>query len=150
MEPINKNKALVESKIKTMIKNGRKEITTLKELKEYPIGTLISYMNTKGVYRTAGCLIKVADTYFIYINMDTDQKWRVRINTVDRMWVGSVFETQNDLISIVPTDKEETSTPVMIGKIPIYYAKNGYDYDRYTCTKKYKYMEKWDKLFGQS
>lgn len=148
IEPINKNKALMEAKIKQMIKNGRDEITTIDKLKKYPIGSLISYINKHGIYKSGGFLWKISDDNFIYLVLESKKKIRVRMKNVDKIWVGSVYDVKNDVVSIIPTDKLKTSKPVMIGDVPIYYAKDGYDYNRFTCTNKYKLMEKWQEVFG--
>jgi len=148
MEPINKNKALLEAKIKSLIKNGRNEITTINELKKFPIGSLISYENKYGIYKTAGFLWKVSDDYFIYLNLDTDKKTRVRIKNVNKMWAGGVYDVKNDIVSLIPTEKKKTSKPVIVGNTIIYYAKDNYDYNRFLCTSKYKLMEKWYETFG--
>lgn len=150
IEPINKNKALLEAKINTFIENGRVEITTIDELKEYPIGALISYMNTSKIFKSAGVLIKIGDDYFIYLNLETDQKFKVWMANVYKMWVGKVYKVKNDLVSLIKSDKKETSNPVIIGNIPIYYAKDGYDRKRFCCTLKHKLAQKWYELFGEA
>ena len=52
IEPINKNKALLEAKIKSFIENGRKEIKTIDQLKKYQKGSHISYINKNGIYKS--------------------------------------------------------------------------------------------------
>ncbi len=64
------------------------------------------------------------------------------------MWIGSVYDVKNDIVSLIPTTKTKTSKPVTIDGIVIYYAKDNYDYNRFVCTTKYKIMEKWYKTFG--
>lgn len=153
IEPINKNKALIEAKIKYMINNGRVEITSINDLKKYPIGSMVSYMTKKGIYKSGGFLLKINDhiddNYFIYVNFDKDQKIRVRMERVDKIWIGDVYKTSNDVVSLVATKKKETSKPVIIGDIVIYYANSIYDYNRYVCTNKYKLTQKWYEMFGQ-
>lgn len=148
IEPINKNKALLQAKIKSMIKNGRDEIVSIDQLRGYPLGSLISYMRKNGIFKSGGFLWKMSKDYFIYLNLNTDQKFRVRMKNIDKIWVGSVYDVSNDVVSLVQTDKKKTSKPVTIGDIVIYYAKDGYDYNRYICTEKYKLMEKWYDIFG--
>jgi hypothetical protein len=131
-----------------MKKNGREEITTIDELKNFAIGSLISYMNKSGIYKSGGVLWKIADDNFIYLNLETNQKFRAQIKNVDKMWVGSVYDVKNDIISLVPTTKKKTSRPVKINDIVVYYAKSSYDYERYKCTRKYKLMKKWYKTFN--
>jgi len=148
IEPINKNKSLVEAKIKSMIKNGREEITTIDELKKFPIGSLISYMNKSGIYKSGGFIWKITDDNFIYLNLETDQKFRAQIKNVDKMWVGSVYDVKNDIVSLIQSTKNKTSFPVIINDIVVYYAKNSFDFNRYVCTQKYKLMKKWSETFN--
>lgn len=65
-----------------MIKNGRKEITTIVELKKFIIGSLIYYMNKYNIYKSGGFLWKIDNDYFIYLNLDTNQNFRVRNKNV--------------------------------------------------------------------
>jgi hypothetical protein len=149
IEPINKNKALVEAKIKSMIKNGRKEITTINELKNFLIGSLISYMNKFGIYKSGGFLWKITDDNFIYLNLETNQKFRVKMKNVDKIWVGNVYDVKNDIVSLIQTTtKTKNSKPVKIGDVIVYHAKDNYDYERYICTQKYKLMKKWYETFN--
>ena len=148
IEPINKNKSLVKAKIKSMKKNGRKEITTTTQLKKFPVGSLISYMNKKGEFRSGGYLWKCEEDNFIYISVKTKQKIRVKVKNVEKIWVGIVYNVKNDIISITASTKEKTNKPVLIGNVPVYYAKDNYDYNRYICTDKYKIMKKWYKTFN--
>jgi hypothetical protein len=150
IEPINRSKALVEAKINSIKKNGRKEITTINELKKFSIGSLISYMNKSGTYKSGGFLWKIADDNFIYLNLETNQKFRVQMENVDKMWVGSVYDVKNDIVSLVKTTKKKTINPVEVGGVVVNYTKNKYDYERYICTQKYKMMKKWYEIFGQS
>lgn len=142
------NKARIECKIMTMIENGRKEITTKKELKKYAIGSLISYLNASDVFKQGGFLTKVADEYFTFITPDFETKYRVKYTNVKKMWVGDVFETKNDIVSIIASDKFPTKTEVKINDIIIYYAKDGYDAKRFRCTERYKKIVQWNEYFN--
>ena len=148
IEPINKNKALIEAKIKLLMKNGRKQVTTIDKIKKFPIGSLISYMNKNGIFKSGGFLWKVCDDNFIYLVLDSNKKFRVRMKNVDKVWIGSVYDVENDLVSLIPTNKKKTSKPVIIGDVIVYYAKDTYDYNRFVCTNKYKMMEKWFNVFA--
>ncbi len=149
IEPINKNKALVELKKKKFIKNGRKEITNKEELEKYGIGlTLISYMNTKGIFKSGGYLYKTADEYFTYMVPLINKKYRVKYKNVSKMWAGNVKKITNDIINLETTDKKKTKYPVKLGDTILYYAKENYDRERYCCTKKYKIMKEWYDMFG--
>lgn len=141
------NKAAFALKIDTMVKNGRKEITTKKQLEKYPIGSLISYLNNQNIFRPGGYIIKFNPEYFIYITSDFTAKYRARYSHIQKMWVGSVYETKNDFASIVPTAQAKTKFPLIVNGIVIYYASDAYDIRRYTFTEKYKKIIKWCEYF---
>jgi hypothetical protein len=150
VEPINKNKALVEAKIKKLLKRGRKAITTKAELQEYPKGSLVSYVNKQNIFKSGGFLMKIADDYFIYLNSDEDKKYKGRFENVQTIYVGNVYEVEDDIVSIIKTTKAKTKWPVKINDIIIYYAHNSYDKDRFMCTDKYKMIKKWYDFFGDT
>jgi len=139
--------AITGAKIATLIDHGRKEITTKEELEKYPIGSLISYMNNKNVYKIGGFLLKVVEEYFIYLDLDFQTKYRVRYGNVEKMWVGDVHKVNNDIVSIAKTKQEKTNFPVKIGKTIVYYAVNRFDLNRFVNTKKYQNMAKWYEYF---
>jgi hypothetical protein len=141
------NKALFASKIDTMIENGRKEITTKKQLEKYPIGSLISYLRNDNIYKPGGFIIEFAPEYFIYILHDFSTKYRARYHNIDKMWVGSVYKTKNDFVSIVPIKHQKTNFPVIVNNVTIYYAKNTFDVKRFINTEKYKKIIQWREYF---
>lgn len=148
-EPINKSKALVQVRIKKLIQNGRVEVTTKEELEKYPVGlSLISYINTRGIFRSGGYLHKFGDNYFIYIVPITGEKYRVRYEFVNKIWVGNVKDLNDDIVHLVSTDKKETDFPVKLGNTILYYAKESYDRKRFCCTNKYQIMEDWFNRYG--
>ncbi len=149
IEPINKNKALLIAKIKKLLKNGREEIMTTKELSKYNRGSLVSYLNMSNIFKSGGYLLKVADDNFIYYKPQDNKKYRVRFDNVKTIYVGDVYKVTNDIVSIVKTKKTKTNFPVKIAKVPIYYAKNNYDVERFKCTEKYKNMKAWYEMFGK-
>ena len=100
------NKDVIKIKIKKMIRNGRKEITSKEELEEFPIGSLISRMNNNNVFKPCGFITKFSDDHFIYITPDLSNKYRVRYDTVQKMWVGNPFKCTNDIVSIVKTKQK--------------------------------------------
>lgn len=144
---VNKNKSILELKLETLIENGRQEITTKKELEEFQIGSLISYINTNGIFKVGGFVTKITDEYFIYLDDEFENKFRVRFNNVKKMYVGNVYDTKNDIVSIVKSDKTETKYPVTIDDIIVYYGYDSHDMKRYLHTKKYKLMDKWITYF---
>jgi len=134
----------------SLIEHGRKEITEQNQLKKFPIGSSISYSSKTNAFKPGGFIWKIADDNFIYLNLDTDKKFRVQMKNVDKIWVGSVYDVKNDVVSLVKTTKKKTINPVKVGGIVVNYTKNKYDYERYICTHKYKLMKKWYETFGQS
>lgn len=143
------DKATLSAKIAIMKENGRKEITTKEELEEFPIGSLISYMNTNNVYKQGGYIIKFAEEYFIYILSDLTQKYRVRYENVQKMWAGDVYVVRNDIVSLVETTQKKTNFPVKMNGIVIYYGKNNFDAKRYMNTEKYKKYMDWIEYFNK-
>lgn len=146
----NKNidKARLESRIMTMIENGREEITTKKQLEKYEIGSLISYMNNSNEFRTGGFIIKFCDTYFIFITPDFKTKYRVKYNKISKMWVGDVYNVRNDTISFAESIKLPTNFVVELNGKKIYYGQNTTDIKRFRCTDKYKRLLAWNNYFN--
>ncbi|AAV50282.1 hypothetical protein [Acanthamoeba castellanii mimivirus] len=140
-------KARIEAKILGFLESGRKEITSKKQLEKYAIGSLISYKNTNDEFKQGGFITKFADEYFIYITPDFTTKYRVKYKNVKTMWVGNVYKTKNDLVSLVETPQEPTNFEVTLNGITIYYAKNSFDVRRYKSTEKYKRMNAWCDYF---
>ncbi len=132
------DKALIAAKIDTIIENGRHEITSKKQLEKYPIGSLISYMNNNNVFRSGGFITKFSDDYFIYILSDFKTRYRARYSHIQKMWVGSVYSTAHDIVSIVPSTNKKTNFPVVINDITIHYAQKTFDIKRYKNTDKFK------------
>lgn len=145
--PKKQNKDIIKTKIKCMVKNGRREITTKEELEEFDVGSLISYMNNDNIFRPGGFLLQVSDEYFIYITPDLTKKFRVRFANVSKMWVGSPFQVTNDIVSIVESSQKKTNFPVKIGDVIVYYAQKKFDKMRYGSTDKYERCVKWYKYF---
>jgi hypothetical protein len=143
------NKASFALKIHTLIENGRKEITTKKQLEKFPIGSLISYLNNQNIFKFGGFIIKFAPDYFIFITSDFTTKYRARYSHIQKMWAGLVYQTRNDFASIVRTQQTKTKFPIIINNIIIYYASDTYDAKRYTYTEKYKRIIKWCEYFEQ-
>jgi hypothetical protein len=141
------NKAYHSARIEIMVENGRKEIKTKKQLEKYPIGSLISYMNNEGIFRYGGFITKFADDYFIYILPDFKTRYRARYSHIQKMWVGNVYSTKQDIVSIIPTDRPLTNFPVTVNDIIIYYAKKTIDAKRFMNTDKYKKIVAWVDYF---
>lgn len=141
------NKSLIAMKIDIMVENGRKEIATKKQIEKYPIGSLVSYMNIDNVFRPGGFIIKFKPEYFIYIMSDFETKYKARYTHIQKMWVGSVYECKNDIISIVQSEKTKTKFPVLVNDIVVYYSPDAYNQKRFTYTEKYKKIIKWCDYF---
>ena len=150
IEPINKNKPVLQMKLLKLIENGRKIIKTKEELEEYPIGSLVSYMNMQNIFRTGGFIDKFEDDSFIFMEPDFKTRLRVRYANVKKMWVGKVNETKNDIVSIVPSDNTKTKNFAKIGDVIVYYAKDTYTVTRFKFTEKYKRMVKWHERYGDT
>ncbi|AYV85352.1 MAG: hypothetical protein Satyrvirus12_6 [Satyrvirus sp.] len=147
IDAVNRNVIYIKTRVEYLLQNGRKEIHTKSELDKFPVGALISYINKHDIFRTAGFLTKVTDDYFIYIQPDLKTRIRVRFKNVKKMYLGTVYETINDLVSIVKTNKKETKFPVIIDNIVVYYANNRYDEIRYRNTEKFCLMLAWFSFF---
>lgn len=147
MSKINKKKLDAQEivKISNWIERGRVEITTKKELEKYNIGSPISYQNCNNIIRQ-GYLYKIKDDWFIFITMNLDKKYRVRYKNVIKMWVGDVYKTNDDIISLT-TNQKETNFPVKIGDNVIHYALNNFKAKRFMNTDKYQRMVKWYDYF---
>ncbi|AVG46839.1 hypothetical protein [Acanthamoeba polyphaga mimivirus] len=145
------SKAVIAAKISNLLEYGRKQITTKKELEQYPIGSLISYMNKNDEFKQGGFIIKYAEEYFIYITPDFKTKYRVRYQNIKKMWVGNVYKIiGNDIISLSKTSQKKTDHPVKIGNIIVYYASKKFDKTRFMNTKKYNIMVNWYEYFGKT
>lgn len=138
------------AKIQTLLDNGRIEISTKEELEEYPLGSLISYMNNNHILKSGGFVTKFSDDYFIYITPDFGQKYRVRYINVHKMWVGDVKKVKNDLISLTKTTQKKTNFPVTVNGVIIYYAHKKFDQNRFMNTQKYKRIVEWNNYFNDS
>jgi hypothetical protein len=149
LKGVNRSKALLKAKIIRMLKNGRQEVNSLENLKTYPIGSLLSYVNKKGTFKIGGYLVQVEDETFVYELLDFSKKFRVKMSHVDAIWIGRVDKLNSDYIDLTPTNRPSTSFPVKIGDSIIYYAKNNYDVQRYCCTDKYISCTKWHEKYGQ-
>jgi len=144
------NKAVLRLKINTMIENGRTEITNMKKLKKFPIGSLISYINSSGVFKVGGFLTAVRVDSFSYIDPDFQSRRRVKLNKIDKAWVGSVYDVSNDFVSIIPTSQSETNFPVIVQDIVIFYATTSYNKKRFQNTLKYLRIQKWIDYFSDN
>lgn len=151
LEAINKNKALVKAKIKKLLENGRVEIETKKQLENFPLGSLVSYMTIDDLYRSGGFLKTIKDDYFVLVGGTSGNpiSFSVQFDNIKSMYVGNPFETKKDEVSIVPTKKAKTRYPVKIGDTVVYYANDVYDYKRFLETEKYKRYIKWYESFGK-
>jgi hypothetical protein len=141
------NKALNDAKIQVLVEKGRKEITTKKQLEKFPVGSLISYINIDNELRTGGFITKFKNDYFIYIAPDFKKKRKGKYERILKMWVGSVYKTKNDIVSITKTDKDKTNFPVKVNHVVVYYARSTIDQKRFQNTAKYKTMILWTEYF---
>jgi hypothetical protein len=140
-------KDTVKTKIDIMIENGRKEITTQKELEKYLSGSPISYIDINNTFKSGGFLLKTMDKYFIYVTPDFLLKKRVYFKNVSKMWIGDVYSIKNDLISLTETSQKKTNFPVKINNIIIYYGRSNFDKKRFMNTVRYEKIVQWYKYF---
>ena len=143
----NIDKASINAKISSMIENGRKEIFTKKELEQYPIGSMISYMNVNDIFKIGGFITNFDNDFFIYITPDFSQKYRARYKNIKKMIVGDIYSTKNDLVSLVKTNQNKTNYPIVVDDIIIYYATNNFHIKRFKNTQKYQKYIQWIDYF---
>ena len=141
------DKAYLSTKIDTLIEYGHTQITSKKQLEKFPIGALISYLNINNTFRPGGFLVDFFDDHFIYVTPDFETLRKGKYARIIKMWVASVYDTQNDLVSIFPTQNKKTNFSVIINGIPIYFARNSFDMKRFMNTNKYKLIMKWVDFF---
>jgi|WetSurMetagenome_2_1015567.scaffolds.fasta_scaffold38657_3 hypothetical protein len=141
---INNNKGVFKAKINTLLKNGRKKITTRDQLLIYPLGSLVSYVTTDGLYRSGGFLRAIKKKYFA-LQGGTPAKpisFCVQFQNIKAMYVGTPVRLLNRTPRV-------TNYKVKIGKTTVYYAKDNFDKTRFMNTKRYKDMKNWYDIYGQ-
>lgn len=139
----------MDSKINTLIANGRKEIISKKEMLKYPIGSYVSYENVNNIFKQAGFITEICDDYFIYVAPDFKQRKKVYFDFVKRMWVGKVNKVSRDILGLVESKQVPTWYPVYVGNVIVYYARAESDYHRYKRTDKCKRQEAWVEYFNE-
>jgi len=141
-------KDVIDVIILTMLENGRKELTTKKQLEKFPIGSLISYRTKKGEFRHGGFITKFESDSFIYKRPEFGKhSHRVRYSIVDKMWVGGVYTVKNDFVSLVKDPKNPTNFPVEVGGVIVYYARTNFDRRRFMSTERYRVYKRWCDYF---
>lgn len=141
-------KTLIKLSILKYKECGRKQIKTKEELDNYPIGSAISYLNVNDELRKCGFLVRIEEEYFTFIEPEFKKKFRVRYENIKKMWIGDVYKTTNDIVSITETTQKPTKLPVKVGKIIVYYAIRRQFKIKYKMTDKYARMMKWYKYFN--
>jgi hypothetical protein len=140
------NKALMKVTKDKLLTVGRQKISTRDELKKFPMGSNISYKSISGNFRLAGWLTDINDDNFMY-TPDFEHKIRVKFSRVKRMWVGSVYETDGDVVSIYPTKKIETKFPVIVNGVIVHYCRNEYYVKVYKASEKFDRIIEWCNYF---
>ena len=137
---ISKDKALVRLKIKNLLEEGRTEISTIEELSEFPIGSIVSYISGKSFF-PGGTITWIGKKSFVYRKLDIDPKikYRVYLKHTDKIFI---IDTP-----ITKTTRKATKYPVKIGSVVVYYAKDSFDVKRYMNTNKYLFMSLWFEKF---
>ena len=144
----NVDKARINAKILSLVENGRKEVTTQKQLEKYPVGSLISFKTKSGTFRPGGFITKFSDESFIYVTPDFKTKYRGTYENINKMWVGDVYKVKNDLISLAKSTQKSTNFEVKVNDVIIFYARNSFDKKRIISTDKYKRLMMWNEYFN--
>lgn len=133
--------------IKKLLIYGRSEISSKEELEKCSIGSPVSYVTKSEKFKDGGFLYKFRNNYFIYLTRDFKHKIRVRYTNINKMYVGNVYKTVGDVVSISPSNQPVTKYPTYIGDIIVNYAGSNQKSRRYTCTCRYERMVKWYNFF---
>ena len=131
-----------------VVECNRNEIMTKEQLEKYPIGSLISYMNVNGRFKLGGFIVKFCEDYFIYVAPDFVTKYRARYSHVRNMWVGDVYRTPNDIVSIVPWEGNVSKYSVTVNDVVVYYGCKKYKTDMYRTSRSFKNIMKWCEYFS--
>lgn len=150
-ESIIKDKAIIGAKIENMLTNGRVEIDAkdIQKLLEYPVGSLITFIDDLNIYRIGGFLISTSDDHFVYIKPNLKNKFEIKYSNVKKIYVGDVYKTKNDLVSIVETTRPVTKFPISVNNVIIFYGNDSFDYKRFKHTQKYKLIMGWYNYFNK-
>ena len=146
---LNMDKRRIKVKINVMKENGRVEITKKSQLKKFPIGSLISFLDVNEMFKMGGFITKFGDDHFTYITPEFDAKYRVKYDNVQKMWVGDVHKVKNDYVSLVKSNQPKTKFKIKLDGVIVFYAKKPYITKKFMTTEKYKRMEKWCNYFGE-
>lgn len=148
----NSDKALRKAKIDSLIEKGRKIINTKEELLSCPLGSIVSFITTDDMYYQDGYLVRIGEkTFSLILDLTDDAEIvKIKFKNINTMYVGFVYETKNDTVSIHKSDNKRTNFPVKINNTVIYYAKDKFDMMRFTNTDKYKRIIKWLSIFGNN
>lgn len=145
------NPQAITIKVQTLVQNGRHEVTTKEELEKYPIGSLVAFITKSGVLRVGGFITKFKKLYFVYVKDDFEKTWRGRYEKIDKIYVGDVYSTYNDIVSITePKNRKTTNFPVTLNNAVVYHGKNNYDVKRFMLTDRYLNMIKWNEYFEKN
>lgn len=134
-------------RIDKLIKNGRVEVTR-EEFEEWPLGSLVSYTNKRGMLKQGGFITGFEENCFLFIAPDFSTQYRAKYDKIDKILVGNVYQVKNDIVSITESDRPVTIFTVTIDGINIYYGRNQPDADRYKYTIKYIACAAWYEKFG--
>lgn len=142
--------AYTKTIILSYVKKGRQEISGYSELKFYPVGSIISYVNIHGELKRAGFLTKVTESYFVYISLDFTTKKKVHYQYVKRIYAGNVYCVKNDIVGLASYNKKPTKFPLIVNGILVNYFCSDFRRTLFCMSKKYKTLEKWVETFGHT
>lgn len=144
----NGDKSLVLTKIDRLKQYGRIELTTQEDLESnFQVGSMVDYMNHQNIYKAAGFITAFGDDYFDFITYDFEKKYRLRYKFITKMWVGSVYSTVGDVVSITTTTQKKKKVATKVDGIIVHYADKPSGAFKFKHTEKYRRMIKWLEYF---
>ncbi len=100
LSKINKDQKLINKHIGKLKKKGRIEISKKKELENFPLGSLVSYVTNEGKYRSGGFLKAIKDEYFVLQGGTQEHpiSFCVQFKNIDKIYVKNkeTYEDNND------------------------------------------------------
>lgn len=147
LQTISNNKKLLKDKIAEMLEKGATEIhsPSKSDLENLDKGYYISYITKDGKYRSGGFLTYIDEggKYFMLLGGGgriPRMGFSVQYENVRTLYVRKPVSRKDKVYKITPSTKPKTKWPVKIGRVVVYYAKDGWDEKRFKGTNKYQQM----------